>query len=250
MPERRPVSTMNPATRVDQQLAPRRGDEVGIQFDGHAAGRAAVRRVDSRPARRAAPAGAGAQPHPTLRLRLGREPHDGGHDGGRRAQRPTRSTCSTPFCSAHTTVRSSHSRASQPAASSFWVSFTASSTTSTGPADLSGIGVHRPRHHDRIPVVGPELDGVARACRPHTARDARPRAGMPRSSSRWRPGRPRNAGRQHMVFAQALIHERQTTGGFAPTTLWQSSRQAFPREILCCAAMPPVRCGPPTPVRR
>jgi len=36
--------------------------------------------------------------------------------------RPTRSTCSTPFCSAHTTVCSSHIRADHASACSFWVS--------------------------------------------------------------------------------------------------------------------------------
>ena len=45
----------------------------------------------------------------------------------------TCSTCSTPFCSTATMVCSSHSRASQPAASSFWVALTASTTRSTGP---------------------------------------------------------------------------------------------------------------------
>jgi ATP-dependent phosphoenolpyruvate carboxykinase len=52
--------------------------------------------------------------------------------------RPTRSTCSTPFCSAHTTVRSLHSRANQAPACSFWVSLTAMNSTSTGPSTSAG----------------------------------------------------------------------------------------------------------------
>ena len=51
--------------------------------------------------------------------------------------RPTRSTCSTPFCSAHTTVCSSHSRANQAPACSFCVSLTASNTTPAVPVGLT-----------------------------------------------------------------------------------------------------------------
>src|ERR1700741_2660735 len=45
----------------------------------------------------------------------------------------TCSTCSTPFCSTATMVWSSQRRASQPAASTFWVALTASTIRSTGP---------------------------------------------------------------------------------------------------------------------
>lgn len=50
----------------------------------------------------------------------------------------TCSTCSTPFCSTTTMVWTSQSRASQPAASLFWVALTANSTTSTGPETSPG----------------------------------------------------------------------------------------------------------------
>jgi uncharacterized protein YraI len=53
-------------------------------------------------------------------------------------KRPTRSTCSTPFCSAQTTVRSLQSRANQPLACSFWVSLTATKTTSTASSTSEG----------------------------------------------------------------------------------------------------------------
>ncbi len=63
---------------------------------------------------------------------------DDGHSG------PTRSICSTPFCSTHTTVRSSHSRLNHPAASRFCVSLTASRTTSTGSSTSAGSVITGP----------------------------------------------------------------------------------------------------------
>ena len=125
--------------RVDQQLAPRRGDEVGVELDGDAGaaqqlGERVARRRDSGSTSRTRCAAA-----PSPRAVVSAENHTTAGttvDDGQ--NRPTRSTCSTPFCSAHTTVRSSHSRASQPDALWFWVSLTASSTTSTGPSTSAG----------------------------------------------------------------------------------------------------------------
>ena len=154
--------------------------------------------------------------------------------------RPTRSTCSTPFCSAHTTVCSSHSRASQPAAASFWVSLTASSTTSTGPSTSAGsVCTGRAPRSDRRRRAGPRSESRGRAPAQHDL-DARRRAGGRRRSSRWRRDRRARCG----------VPRTPSYRRIRPSRLWQSSRQAFPRSFSCCAAMPPVRCGPPTPVRR
>jgi hypothetical protein len=80
---------------------------------------------------------------------------------------PARSRCSTPFCKAQTTVRASHSLASHPAAASVWVSFTASNTTSTGPATSAGSV-----HTGSGTTIGAPSSGLssldARAVRPHT----------------------------------------------------------------------------------
>ncbi len=140
---------------------------------------------------------------------------DDGHSG------PTRSICSTPFCSAHTTVRSSHSRASHPDALWFWVSFTASRTTSTATADVGRIGEYRPWHDDRIQVVGPDLDAVARSV-------AAQQDLVARGMQQRRHGRADGPGTDDR---DAVYPQGQATGATATSRLWQSSRQAFPREL-------------------
>ncbi len=79
----------------------------------------------------------------------------------------TCSTCSTPFCSTVTMVCSPHSRASQPAASSFWVALTASNTTPTGPVTSPGSVCTGPGT-----TIGSSPSGrssmPSRAVRPHT----------------------------------------------------------------------------------
>ena len=81
-----PVSTMSPADGVDQQLVPRRGDEVGIERRPTAAAHAAV----SREPPAAGPSGSTSRTGVRSRtqpvgLRLGREPHDARHHRRRRA---------------------------------------------------------------------------------------------------------------------------------------------------------------------
>ena len=58
-----------------------------------------------------------------------------------------------------------------------------------GAVDLGGVGVHRPRHHDRLPVVPPDLDGVAGRMPAQQTLDDRPHAETLRPSSRSRPVR-------------------------------------------------------------
>ena len=116
MPERRPVSTINAATALTNSLC-QAAVEVGVKLDSHR-GAVATTPQASRPA-----SASGNTSRSSVRSRtqpsgcVSAENHtaDGTTvDDGQ--YRPTRSTCSTPFCSAHTTVRSSHSRASQPPA--------------------------------------------------------------------------------------------------------------------------------------
>ena len=162
MPERRPVRTMNPTTALTSSLrhaavvnSGSSSTVISVPPSSSASGSAASPSgsTSRAPVRsRTQPPGSGsAEIHTVAGTTC-----EAGHSG------PTRSTCSTPFCSAHTTVRSSHSRASHPAASSFWVSLTASRHHVYGTVDLGGIRVHRTRHHDRLPVVGPDLDLIAR----------------------------------------------------------------------------------------
>ena len=48
----------------------------------------------------------------------------------------------------------------------------------------------------------------------------------------------------------ARTHERQATGDFGTSRLGCRLYQRFGREFSCCAATPPVRCGPPTQAGR
>ncbi len=76
--------------------------------------------------------------------------------------RPTRSTCSTPFCSAHTTV-CLVAQPRQPGAGLLVLGVLDGEEHHVDrTVYLGGIGVHRPRQHDRIVVVGPHLDRFAR----------------------------------------------------------------------------------------
>ena len=81
----------------------------------------------------------------------------------------TRSTCSTPFCSTHTTVCSSHSRASQPAACVVLGVLDGQQHHVDRAVDLGGIGVHRAGHarSDRASSGRTSID-VARGVRPHS----------------------------------------------------------------------------------
>jgi hypothetical protein len=138
MPDLRPVRTISPATALTSSLC-----HVAVMKSGSAStdnrGPLSVR------ASRPAAGTSGSTSRTGVRSRTqpsgcvsaeNQTTHGTTVDSGQCLL--TRSTCSTPFCSARTTVFASHSRASQAAAASFWVSFTASSTMSTGPLIESG----------------------------------------------------------------------------------------------------------------
>ena len=162
MPERRPVSTIKSARAFTNSLR-----HAAVVKSGSSSTVTPVPRNRSAivfaPCRlRQHQPDSRAQPNPALRVRLA-ENHttagttsDDGHSG------PTRSTCSTPFCSAHTTVRSSQSRPNHPAADWFWVSLTASRTTSTGPSTSAGSVSTGPGTTIGSLSVGPDLHLVAR----------------------------------------------------------------------------------------
>ena len=129
---------------------------------------------------------------------------------------PTRSTCSTPFCSAHTTVLSSHSRASHAAACSILGVLDGQEHDVDGPIEGCGVGVHGSGHHDGIAVVGPDLDGLPRGAaaqgdgvsgRVDQGRDRR--ADGAGSDERHRVVADSGSSRERSsvtVFARALIH--------------------------------------------
>ena len=199
---------------------------------------------------------AGAQPHPALGVWFRGEPHDRGDHGRRRAQR------AHPLDLLDAVLQRAHHRAvvAQPGQPSRGVLVLGvldrQQHDVDGAVDVGGVGEHRARHHDRILVVGPDLDLIARR--------------VP-AQQHLMTGRVQQCGHRRADCAgtderDAGTHNGQATGGFAPSTLWQSSRQAIPREIFR-AAQPCRRfvtghrcrsegdvgrlgCPPPRPRRR
>ena len=205
---------------VDEQLVPRRGDEVGIDVDRKAAGRAASPRAAPRRAPRAAPAAPACAGEPSPAARVSAENHttQGTHRRLRavaaRPVRPVRrrSAGRTPRCSRRTAGPAT------AATAAFWVSLTASSTTSTGAVDVGGIGVHRARHARwESPSSGLSSMRLAAACgrtaspgdrrRGRSAAIVEPMAPGPTSAMRRGLGQP---------LRRSFSHTGQITGGPAP----------------------------------
>ena len=168
------VAAEHPRLPAGQDHEP--GDGVGQQFvpGGGRRSRGCIRpcttvRAAARPGV-AGPSPSGStnrtarpEPDPPLGLRLGGEPHRGraprsttGRSDRRVRPARRRSAARTPPCSRRT------GEPTRRPTAAVWVSLTASITTSTGPSTVSRVGVHGAGHHDRIPVVGPDVDGVAR----------------------------------------------------------------------------------------
>ena len=186
MPERRPVNTMKQTTALTNSLC-----HAALTKSGSSSA------VTPAPRRSSAGVAAASESGSTSRgsVRTRTQPCGCSSDEIHTAagttvdvgqNRPTRSVCSTPFCNAHTTVRSSHSRANQAPACSFWVSLTATNTTSTGPSMSAGSVCTGPGS-----TIGSWLSRASpRSIRGDSARTAargdRRRADMRRRSHRWR----------------------------------------------------------------
>ena len=138
IPARRLASTISPATAFCSSLRQATVAKSADSLNRHSACRCnasnhplRLRHVRQRQAR------FGAQPDGGIRLAPGREP-DQPTEQRRRAHQPTAPSwafCSTPFCSAQTTVFSSHRARSHPALSAFCVVLTASKNQVGGARD-------------------------------------------------------------------------------------------------------------------
>ena len=240
----RPASGQHhqPGQRVDQQLAPRRGDEVGVEFDRQPAPRSSSASLCA-PARLGQhQPDTGAQPDPAVGLRSPRRTtRSPGHHCRRRAQRPH------PFdlldavlqCADHRVVVAEAAPASRRCALVLGV-LDGQQHDVDGAVDVARGRCARARAPRWRPRRRADLDAGRAACDRTAAPDGRQRAAARRLSYRWRRGR-----RARWRYPQG-----QATGGFAASTLWQSSVRPSQGEFSCCAAMPPVRYVPPMPVSR
>ena len=237
-----------PGDRVDQQLAPRRGDEVGIALDADSRGRATASASRARRRCRAAPAALACAAAPTRRAASPRRttPRTGPRSTPGRTGRPARpvrrrSAARTPRCARRT------AGPARPRPASFWVSLTASSTTSTGPSTSAGSVCTGPGTTIGSPSSGrTSIDGRA-AC------DRTPAPRGRRRSSRAATVVPMAPGPTTAMPCHDRPNYRASTGSESPTSSTVAvtrSSPPFREEYLCCAAMPPDRCEPPTPVRR
>ena len=136
IPDRRPDSTMNPASALTSSLrhASVAKSAASVTTQPPARRTSATRVADAgtvtrgSPRSRTQPPGWVSAPNQMM----------AGTTVDRRHSGWTSSICSTPFCMTHTVLFSSHSTASQRAASSSWVALTARITRSTGPLSSPG----------------------------------------------------------------------------------------------------------------
>jgi len=156
--------------RVDQQLAPRGGEEVWVELDRHPPRRGATRRASRPPLSPATP----AEPLCATRTQpsgcTSNEIHTAAGTTVDEGQyRPTRSTCSTPFLKrAHHCVLVAQPR--QPRACLLVLRVLDGRRTPRPPDRLLGRDrcARDPGQHDRIVVVGPDLDRFRAVVCPHS----------------------------------------------------------------------------------
>src|SRR6476659_3991228 len=130
--------------------------------------------------------------------------------------RPTRSTCSTPFCSAHHGVLVAQPL--QPGAGLLVLGVLDGKEHHVNRTIyLGGIDVDEFRQHDRIVVVGPDLDRFARGVPAQ-------HDGVTGGAQIRRDSRTDSAGSDE---CNAASHDRQATGGRAPSTLGSRLVKSF-----------------------
>ena len=157
IPDLRPVSTMSPATALTSSLCQVAVTKSGsVSTDSRGPRSASASRVAAGVSGSTSRTGVRSRTHPSGCVSAeNHTTHGTTVDSGQNL--PTRSTCSTPFCSAHTTVCSSHNRASQPAACLVLGVLDGEQHHVDRSVDLRGVGLDGVGHHDRIAVVGAQF---------------------------------------------------------------------------------------------
>ena len=224
MPARRAGQHHEADHRVDQQLAPGGGAEVGVQLDRYPRAAQQLRKRRGRLGVGQHQPRLGAHPHPAFWLDFRRDPHGSRHDRRRRAEP------SHPFDLFDAVLQRAHHRVlvaqpRQPGAGLLVLGVLDGKEHHVNrTVYLGGIGVHGSRQHDRIVVVGPDLDRFAR--------------GVPAQQDCVTGGvQIRGDGRADSPGSDecnAATHDRQATGGYAPSTLGSRLVRPFTRSF--CAA--------------